>query len=45
MKYILLMNTMKAGDYGMATWPKKDQQAHLAYWIASIKSSPRLESS
>jgi hypothetical protein len=32
MKYILLMNTMKAGEYGMATWPKKDQQAHLAYW-------------
>ena len=32
MKYILLMNTMKAGDYGLATWPKEDQQAHLAYW-------------
>ncbi len=32
MKYILLMNTMKAGDYGMAAWPKEDQQAHLAYW-------------
>ncbi|MBI4165076.1 MAG: hypothetical protein HY508_05010 [Acidobacteria bacterium] len=32
MKYILLMNTMKAGDEGMGKWPKKDQQAHMAYW-------------
>lgn len=37
MKYILLMNTMKAGDYGMAAWPKKDQQAHLAYWSSLNK--------
>ena len=37
MKYILLMNTMKAGDYGMATWPKEDQQAHLAYWSSLNK--------
>ena len=32
MKYILLMNTMKVGDDGMGKWPKKDQQAHIAYW-------------
>jgi hypothetical protein len=32
MNYILLMNTMKAGDDGMATWPKEDQQALVAYW-------------
>jgi hypothetical protein len=31
-KYILLMNTMKMGDDGMGKWPKKDQQAHIAYW-------------
>jgi len=37
MKYILLMNTMKAGDYGMAAWPKKDQQAHIAYWSSLNK--------
>lgn len=37
MKYILLMNTMKAGDRGMATWPKEDQQAHLAYWSSLNK--------
>jgi hypothetical protein len=32
MKYILLMNTMKAGNDGLAAWPRKDVQAHLAYW-------------
>jgi hypothetical protein len=32
MKYISLMNSMRAGDSGMAKWPKKSQQAHLAYW-------------
>src|SRR5580692_1229712 len=32
MKYILLMNTMKLGDSGMAQWPTHDQEAHLAYW-------------
>lgn len=37
MKYILLMNTMKAGDYGMGTWPKEDQQAHLSYWSSLNK--------
>lgn len=37
MKYILLMNTMKAGDSGFAAWPKTDQQAHLAYWASLNK--------
>ena len=32
MKYILLMNTMKAGSDGLASWPKKDMEAHIAWW-------------
>jgi hypothetical protein len=31
MKYILMMN-MKAGSSGLNSWPKKDIDAHLAYW-------------
>jgi len=30
MKYILMMNTMKAG-HGVPEWPQKDLQAHVAY--------------
>jgi hypothetical protein len=30
MKYILMMNTMKAGE-GVPAWPKKDLQAHVAF--------------
>ena len=30
MKYILMMNTMKAGE-GVPSWPKKDLQAHIAF--------------
>lgn len=30
MKYILMMNTMKAG-HGVPAWPKKDLQAHIAF--------------
>jgi len=30
MKYILMMNTMKAGA-GIPAWPKKDLQAHIAF--------------
>jgi hypothetical protein len=30
MKYILMMNTMKAGQ-GVPAWPKKDLQAHIAF--------------
>ena len=32
MKYLLLMNTMRAGSRGLADWPKKDADAHVAYW-------------
>ena len=30
MKYILMMNTMKAGQ-GVPEWPRKDLQAHIAF--------------
>ncbi|HEY1658135.1 MAG TPA: YciI family protein [Candidatus Sulfotelmatobacter sp.] len=30
MKYIVMMNTMKAGQ-GVPAWPKKDLQAHIAF--------------
>jgi hypothetical protein len=30
MKYILMMNTMRAG-HGIPDWPKKDLQAHIAF--------------
>jgi hypothetical protein len=30
MKYILMMNTMKAG-HGVPAWPKGDLQAHIAF--------------
>ena len=30
MKYILMMNTMRAGA-GVPDWPKKDLQAHIAF--------------
>jgi hypothetical protein len=33
MKYILMMNTMKAGIEAFAAWPKKDIQAHIAFMI------------
>jgi hypothetical protein len=35
MKYILMMNTMKAGSQSQAfvAWPKKDIQAHIAFMI------------
>ncbi len=32
MKYILMMNTMKAG-HGVLSWPKKDLQAHIAFMM------------
>jgi hypothetical protein len=31
MKYILMMNTMKAGNQAFGSWPKKDIQAHIAF--------------
>ncbi len=30
MKYILMMNTMRAGQ-GVPNWPRKDLQAHIAF--------------
>ena len=32
MKYILMMNTMKAG-HGVPEWPQKELQAHIAFMI------------
>jgi hypothetical protein len=32
MKYILMMNTMRAG-HGVPAWPKKDLQAHIAFMM------------
>ena len=32
MKYILMMNTMKAGQ-GVISWPRKDLQAHVAFMM------------
>ena len=32
MKYILMMNTMKAGQ-GVLSWPRKDLQAHIAFMM------------
>lgn len=32
MKYILMMNTMKAGQ-GIPSWPRKDLQAHIAFMM------------
>src|SRR5215472_2182476 len=32
MKYILMMNTMRAGE-GVPQWPQKDLQAHIAFMI------------
>jgi hypothetical protein len=32
MKYILMMNTMKAGQ-GVLSWPRKDLQAHIGFMM------------
>src|SRR5258708_35663811 len=36
MKYILMMNTMRAGN-GVPEWPQKDLQAHIAFMIGLNK--------
>ena len=36
MKYILMMNTMRAGN-GVPGWPQKDLQAHIAFMIGIDK--------
>ncbi len=33
MKYILMMNTMKAGSEGLTAWPRKDLEAHIAFMM------------
>ena len=37
MKYILMMNTMKAGGEAFPGWPKKDIQAHIAFMMSFSK--------
>ena len=37
MKYILMMNTMKAGCEAMAAWPKEDIQAHIGFMMGFCK--------
>ncbi len=34
MKYILMMNTPGQGPYEIDRWPRRDVEAHLAYWKA-----------
>lgn len=36
MKYLLMMNTMKAG-HSVPEWPKKDLQAHIAFMMSFNK--------
>src|ERR1700737_1576832 len=36
MKYIIMMNTMRAG-HGVPEWPQKDPQAHIAFMIGLNK--------
>src|SRR6266581_408957 len=36
MKYILMMNTMRAG-HGVPEWPQKDLQAHIAFMVGLNK--------
>src|SRR4029077_11919175 len=37
MKYILMMNTMRAGQ-GVPEWPKKDLQAHIGFMMSLNKN-------
>lgn len=37
MKYILMMNTMKADCEAFPSWPKKDIQAHIAFMMGFCK--------
>jgi hypothetical protein len=34
MKYILMMNTPRGGEYQIMQWPKKDIEAHIAFMMA-----------
>jgi hypothetical protein len=33
MKYILMMNTPRGGEYQIMSWPKKDIEAHIAFMM------------
>ncbi|HKE93022.1 MAG TPA: YciI family protein [Povalibacter sp.] len=33
MKYMLMMNTPRGGDYQLTKWPKKDIEAHIGFMI------------
>ena len=37
MKYILMMNTMKASFDAIGAWPHKDLQAHIGFMIGLNK--------
>jgi hypothetical protein len=41
MKYILLMHVPKGGAYQSDGWPKKDYEAHIAYWNSLNKELSR----
>jgi hypothetical protein len=46
-KYILMMNTMKAGNEGITAWGKQDIEAHITYMLdldKYLKSSGELVS-
>jgi len=42
MKYILMMNTSERGAYSIFNWPKRDFEAHIAYWNSLNKELERL---
>ena len=33
MKYMLMMNTPRGGEYQIMSWPKRDIEAHIAFMI------------
>lgn len=37
MKYMLMMNTPRGGEYQIMSWPKKDIQAHIGFMMAFAK--------
>lgn len=37
MKYMLMMNTPGNGPYKVASWPRKDLQAHIGFMIDFVK--------
>ncbi|MDR3387861.1 MAG: YciI family protein [Rudaea sp.] len=37
MKYILMMNTPRGGEYQIMSWPKQDIEAHIAFMIGFSK--------